>query len=121
MSYNFYLFLHISGLILMVSALFGAIVYGHATEVLSIKWRKAFGMMHGIGLMIMFIAGFGLLARLQLPFPFPGWVWVKIVLWFIIAFLISFAFKAKLPSRQLWIIALAVLILSAGLAVFKPF
>ena len=43
------------------------------------KVRGVLGAMHGIGLLISLVAGFGLMARLGVSFP--GWAVAKIVIW----------------------------------------
>ncbi|HUP25235.1 MAG TPA: hypothetical protein VNB06_20145 [Thermoanaerobaculia bacterium] len=120
MSYEFYKVLHILGVLMLFSGLVGSIVHAanrgdKAQNVL----RGALGALHGGGLLLLLIAGFGIIAKLGIGFP--GWVWVKLVLWLVFGALIAVPYRK--PS---WNVALLWLLpvlgtLAAYLAIYKPF
>ena len=83
MSYEFYKLFHYLGIFLVMVALGGAA--GHAAGGGDRKKNPQRGMMlaaHGIGLLLMLVAGFGMLARLDVPMG--GWFWAKLVLWLLL-------------------------------------
>ena len=46
--------------------------------------RKVLSMAHGIALLVVFVAGFGLMARLGIMSGWPTWIYVKIALWLVL-------------------------------------
>lgn len=121
MSYEFYKVLHLVGVFLTLTGLIG---------VATLKWvvpdmpkgpKRAFFLMHGVGLLIAFVAGFGLAARLGMFAKLPGWVWAKIALWLVMGGVIALA-KRKGDMGTPLILAFVALAGFAGwLAIFKPF
>ena len=105
MSPAFYHIAHLVGLILLFVG-FGAVASGN---------RK--GMMyHGIGLLILLVAGFGLIAKLQLSYTSP-FVIGKGVVFLLLGFLPVLAKRNILPaSAVLW-----VAILLGGLAAYMGY
>lgn len=79
MSPMFYKFLHHIGLILTFISLGGLAAHalvGQATA----KTRSVFVALHGTGLILILIAGFGWLAKLPYG-SLPGWAIVKLLVW----------------------------------------
>lgn len=83
-------------------------------------WNRFLAIINGVGLLVVLVAGFGLLARLGVPWPWPTWVLLKILLWVTLGFM-TFLLK-KLPSTALllWWLSLVLASTAAYLAIFKP-
>lgn len=43
--------------------------------------RRLLGMAHGVALVLIAVAGFGMLARLGVSWGWPAWIWLKLALW----------------------------------------
>jgi len=113
MSYAFYKWLHLSGMVLAMMSL--------AAMAWRAEGRKLLSITHGVGLLVAFVAGFGLLARLGISWPWPGWVWVKVLLWVAIGGLgVLFKKKPEL-STPLWWVVWVIFVAGAWLAGYKPF
>jgi hypothetical protein len=114
MSYKVYVFLHIVALI-SVFASTGAIVshvwQGGTKE--NLKNRKPLMMIHGIGLLVAVVAGFGLIAKRQYSLTSDHWLYIKILCWMAVGALPGLMFKKVLPGKA----GMAVLILIAVVAV----
>ncbi len=80
--------------------------------------RKPFAICQGIGLLVMLVSGFGLLAKLHLGYP--HFAIVKTVLWVVIAILPMLARRLKLPVAAAMLISLSLVGLMAWLGVIKP-
>ena len=80
--------------------------------------RKPFAIMQGIGLLVMLVSGFGLLAKLHLGYP--HFAIVKTVLWVVIALLPMIVRRLKLPLAAAMVISLALVAVMAWLGVMKP-
>lgn len=76
MSYEFYKVLHLTGLIMLFLSL-GALAYVPRDK------RRPMMIVHGIGLVLMLVAGFGILAKLGIGMK--PWVHVKLAVWVILA------------------------------------
>lgn len=117
LSREFYNVVHIVGIILLMSAL-GAVAF-HAmaggTKAPN-PARRLLASLHGAGAFLILLGGFGMLARVGFPHGgnFPGWLWVKIVVWTVLAV------AAFLPYRrpQLALPLLLSLPLLGGLAAY---
>ncbi len=120
MSYTFYKILHFSGLFLMLMSL-GAIashrLQGGSKE--NFKNRKFFSAFHGIGLLLSFVAGFGLMARGGFQFTM-GWPYIKILIWLILGMYPVIFYKQN-PSSKLPLLSLMALVLLAILTVEYKF
>ena len=114
MTIEFYLWLHLGGISLILLSVGGLAQGGDSG-------RKLLSAAHGIGLLISLVGGFGLLARYQIMWPWPGWVFAKIAIWF--AFGASATLFRRLPHllRPLWWGAWALFLVAAYLAIQKPF
>jgi hypothetical protein len=109
MSYEFYKVLHLFGIALILLPIGGLIV--HATSggtKVNLPNRKFLFITHGVGLLIAFVAGFGLMARLGVS-GFPGWIILKILIWLAFGGAVTLALKAKTKSHFLiWVFAALV-------------
>ncbi len=120
MPYEFYKVLHFIGLILTLSGLVGLMSSflaqpGEISKKLRILWMA----LHGTGLLIILVSGFGLAARLNYIAQLPDWVKVKVGIWFIIGVIVILIRKAR-PFIKIWLpLVLALFTFAAYLAVNK--
>lgn len=121
MSYEFYKVLHLLGVFLTLTGLIGIATLKWAGTGLPAAPRRAFFLMHGIGLLIAFVAGFGLAARLGMFANLQGWVWAKIGLWLAMGGLIAVAKRKGEMGVTLILSFIALAGVAAWLAIFKPF
>ena len=122
MPYEFYKILHIVGLVAIWAALGGATLHamnGGTRE--SNPARKLVAATHGIGLFLMLLGGFGMLARLGLTSGFPGWVIGKIVLWLVVGGLLAVPLRVPSLAKPLWFAMPLFAGLGAWMALAKPF
>lgn len=122
MPYEFYKVLHITGLILVFSGIAGVffpVLAGHPLE--GKNKRFAF-ITHGIGLLLMFVSGFGLLARLGIAKDgLPHWIYAKLVIWLFLGGAIALAKRKGQIGWPLFVLFVGVGITAAIIAVIKPF
>lgn len=119
MSYEFYKVLHILGLSLVVLSLGGIILHvinGGSKE--SNGFRKGAMMTHGIGLLLLLVAGFGMLAK-QGIHSIPGWVAGKLVIWLLLGGLVAVAYKKQALARKLWLVVPVLVFVATTLAIYK--
>jgi hypothetical protein len=119
-SYGFYKVVHVLGLLMLFSGLVGMIVHAaNRGEKSQNALRGALGALHGGGLILMGVSGFGILGELGLGFP--PWAWVKVALWLVFGALASLPYrKPEWNGALLWL-APILGALAAYLAIYKPF
>jgi hypothetical protein len=123
MSIQLYNLIHVFGVIVLFMALGGTIVHvinGGTKE--SNTWRKPLAMMHGIALFLIFLGGFGLMARLGISHVSPpGWIWAKFVIWLLLGAAIALPYRVKGLAKPFALVLPLLGALATWLGVFKPF
>jgi hypothetical protein len=119
---SIYKFLHILGIMMIFASLGGMIHYvingGTKTQN---RWQKAAAATHGLGMVLVLLGGFGMLARLGIHWPWPGWVIGKIIIWIILGGIIALIYRLPNANKALWYIVLLLGAFAAYLAIMKPF
>jgi hypothetical protein len=118
MPLTFYKLIHLLGIFLVFAQIGGAVV---ATGMDQNSWKKAHGIMHGLGAFMLLLGGFGMLAKLDLVGAWPVWVWVKLVIWVLIS-LSPMAIRKAPEKARIWLFGAILLgVTAAYLALYKPF
>lgn len=115
MSLEVYRTMHVVGLaLLMVSA-------GISLATPKDAPQKTGMIFHGTGLIVLFVAGFGLLSRLGLsaPHDWPVWLWIKLGIWLVAAVLPVLVRKGKIGKPVGLVIALCMVGTAAWLGISK--
>lgn len=121
MSIVFYQFLHITGVIMIFFALGGVLMHVANGGTREHGFRKIAAITHGIGMAIVFVAGFGLLAKTGTNFPWPLWVYAKLALWLGFGAALFLAYRFASNARLLWWVIPALAALTVYIAKYKPF
>ena len=119
-SYFGYKVLHLAGIFLLLLSL-GGLMVERTVSAGGSDWRRHLAILNGIGLVLILFAGFGLVARLDLSWPWPGWVFAKLVIWVFFGGLIALVNRLRSGVSLLWWAAFAAAVLAAVLANYKPF
>lgn len=117
-----YKVLHILGVLFLFIALGGLLsAYSSAPDG-SPASRKIAGMLHGLGLVIILVSGFGALARLGSSNPggWPLWVWLKALIWLVFGAVLVLIRRVPALRRPLWFLLPALGAVAAYLALYKP-
>ena len=83
MSYLFYSSLHLISLLslaLVLGSLWGIYTQSNCNP----KIRSLLLSLHGIIMFFILLAGFGLMAKIKLSFPWPFWIYIKLLIWFLL-------------------------------------
>ena len=111
MPLHFYHIAHIVGLVFVFIG-FGCLLTSEGAKS-AMKW-------HGTGLLISLVTGFGMLARLQISWPWPTWVIVKVSLWVVLAVLPILAKRRVVAAPVVVILVAAVGGVLAYMGYLKP-
>lgn len=122
MSFEFYKVMHLLGLFLSLGALAGRAYFAGNSKIISADpQKKVSGAVHGTGVLLVLVGGFGMLAKMGLMAALPGWVHAKLALWLLVAGLIALPYRKPSLAFGLWV-ALPILgALGAYIAIYKPF
>lgn len=98
MSYTFYKWLHLSSLFVMVLST-GLLMSSALGQSYKENVRKSIAKLHGLTLIVVLFAGFGLLARANIDGAFgKGWFIFKLVAWLLFGMLPLF--MKKVPKEH---------------------
>ena len=115
MSPTFYYFLHFAGVISLFLGMGAILGMGEDRK----HVNKFIGIFHGIGLLLLLVSGFGLVAKLQTGFPV--WLIIKIVMWLCLSMIMILAKRKICTPKATAILAMVLGLVAAAMCVFKPF
>jgi hypothetical protein len=120
-SVSIYKVVHLLGIMLVFTAVGGVVAHaaGGGTKD-SNTFRKQLAMAHGIGLLLAFVTGFGLLARTGTSMA-EGWVWGKVLIWLFMGVATVLPYRSQSLARALLLLLPLVGGIAAYLAIYKPF
>lgn len=120
-SLELYKLLHLLGMMMVFVALGGVAL--HAATGASRQAnpnRRTLAVLHGVGLVLMLVAGFGMLARLGGSMS-GGWLWTKVAIWLVLGGSTVLPYKSRgLAGAMLGLLPFLGL-LAAYMAIYKPF
>ncbi len=117
MSYEVYKILHLLAVLFLYLSL-GAAVATAGSANLSL--RRLGIATHGIAMLVIVVAGFGLLARLGVG-GVPGWAWAKLGVWLLLGLAVIPLRRRARWAPLLWFVLPVLGGFAAWLAVTKPF
>ncbi|AHZ86205.1 hypothetical protein AB1A81_04395 [Bdellovibrio bacteriovorus] len=121
MTYQFYKIMHFLGLMTLFFGLGGLLVASYAKVTLTKQARIMTFVTHGLGLMLLLIGGFGMMAKLGIMAAMPGWLYGKLIIWMLLGLAVSLV---KRKGYIGWPIAILLLVLGTTASIFainKPF
>lgn len=125
MSYEFYKVLHLFGLFLTFTGLTIVLISSWMAKAKSVEVPNQIRILgaatHGVGLIFVLVAGFGLAARLNYMQGLPGWIYAKLVLWLIAGGIFAVAKRKSEKGLIIYTVFILTATLGAWLAVNKPF
>lgn len=121
MSYEFYKLLHITGLMLLFFGLSAALTLKMAGAAFTGSVKKMAFITHGVGLLLMLVGGFGLLARLGFMGNIPAWALTKLGIWILLGGAIALAKRKGQLGWPLMVLFVGLGTTAAWLAIIKPF
>jgi hypothetical protein len=120
-SYQFYKILHLVGIMLLFLSLGGfsglAAAGGHAPRG---GLRRLSMIGHGLALLFLLVAGFGLLARLGLVSGMPAWAWLKLGIWVVLGGAVVTLRRFPGAAAWQWLVIIVLGGCAAALAIYKP-
>lgn len=85
--------------------------------------RRLVGMLHGLGAFLILLGGFGMFAKMTLPpdNPFPGWMWIKVIIWIALSLLPLLPYRKPELARPLLLLIPLLGLVAAYVGIYQPF
>jgi hypothetical protein len=113
--------LHLIGVFMILMALGGLILHQMNAGAREQVWRRPVAITHGIGVVLVLVSGFGMLAQAGIFWPWPGWVVGKIIIWLIFGALVALIGRTPTLAKPLWWATIVLAAIAAYLALNRPF
>ena len=110
---NLYRVIHVLAVILLAGLAFAAFANPAQTA------KRKVLLASGVCSLLALIAGFGLVAKLGVPFPFPTWILVKLGCWLGLSAMAGLAYRQ--PKNIPWLagISIALLLLALCMVYYR--
>lgn len=118
MSYEFYKWLHLVSLFLLLLSMGGMLLHMMNGGTRDFAKRKILAIYHGTGSFFALVGGMGMIAKAQ--FAWEPWLIVKLIIWFLLSGAPALIYRRGKWAPTLWIGTIALAALAGALAIFKP-
>lgn len=122
MPYEFYNLLHVLGILLLFMAFGGWAFHGISggTKATN-QHRGLLAATHGIGLVLIVVAGFGMLAKIQpMSAGLPGWLHPKLLVWVLLGAAPAILNRKPQWGKAMWFALPLLAAVSAFFAIYHP-
>ena len=122
-SHDLYWYAHMLGIALLILSIGGVALHAMSGGTKDTSGGRAVAAAsHGLGSLLILVAGFGMLAKLELVSGgLPGWVWAKLLIWLTIGLAFVVPYRKPELSKLVWFGVAFLMLLAAILAHSKPF
>ena len=119
LSHATYKVIHLLGIFLLFSGMGGLwAVAASSSESFRTTTRRLAIAAHGAAMLLILIAGFGMMARLGISHSWPLWIWIKLVIWVLLAGYPVLLKRQQKPSGFLFFLAPVLGAIAAYAALF---
>jgi hypothetical protein len=119
MPYEIYKVLHILGITLVFMALGGAALHaGNGGTRETNPGRGIVASVHGVGMLVILVAGFGMLAKIG--GGLPGWIHPKLLIWLLLGAAPVLIARKPGSARFMWIVLPLLAAVAAYLGINHP-
>ncbi len=122
MPYELYKVLHIIGVVSVWGGLSAAVLHAvNGGTKQTNPNHKLIAMTHGVGMFLILLGGFGMLARLGMTDGIPGWIWLKLTIWLVVGALLMVPLRVPKLAKPMWFALPIIAGLATYIAMTKPF
>ncbi len=121
LSYTCLKIVHLFGISLLLVSLGGLAFFQFNQDGIILPRRRLVAITHGIGMVLVLIGGFGMMGLSGIHWPWPGWVVAKLFLWLFFGALLALVRRVPRFAVYYWWGLPVLVLLSAWLALEKPF
>ncbi|PXA04290.1 hypothetical protein DDZ13_07085 [Coraliomargarita sinensis] len=114
-----YHILHLTGLVMLFLG-YGALLGRSLAGSDDARVKKLGSITSGIGLLLIFVAGFALISKMGYSFTTP-WIIVKLVIWFALGGLIAVINRKPASAPLIWWLLVVLGLIAAIMVYARPF
>ena len=119
LSHTTYKVIHLLGVLLLLCGIGGVwALAAAATEQTRRSARKLLMASHGVAMILILVAGFGMMARLSISGAWPLWIWIKVGIWLLLGALPVLLKRFASPVAALFFLAPILGAIAAWAALF---
>ncbi|MEC9071262.1 MAG: hypothetical protein VX938_02740 [Myxococcota bacterium] len=116
---DFYKLLHLIGVFMVLMTVASLAMHAINGGEKDHGWRRPAMIFHGLGLVLVLLGGFGLLAKLKPGGEmFPSWAFIKVGIWFVFGGLTAVIAKKREWAKGLWYGTLVLASVAAGIGLY---
>ena len=121
-SFQLYNVVHIVGILLLMVGLGGMAAMASVGS-RPAGLRRFTAAFHGLGLFVILLGGFGMLARLGIVqgSSWPGWLWAKVIIWGILGAAAVLPYRYPRTALPMMLVLPLLGGAAAYMAIYKPF
>ncbi|MEX2584498.1 MAG: hypothetical protein WD766_14610 [Gemmatimonadota bacterium] len=122
-SHQLYNLVHIVGLVFLMAGLGGMTLSAATATAGEVRWTRRLAIaFHAVGIFLVLLGGFGMLARLGIVqgSSWPGWVWVKMGVWIVLGAAAFLPYRFPRTARPVLLLLPVLGGLAAYMAIYKP-
>ena len=119
MPYPVYKLLHFVGIFAIYLA-YGGLIFRAALASDNAGLRKFGGIVSGVGLLLMLVSGFGMMAKMGYSYGSPFFI-IKLITWIALGGMIALINRKPELNKVWFILTLVLGIVASWAALFKPF
>lgn len=112
--------IHLVGIFMLFLSLGGLVLHGINGGTRQHRGRYLAAVTHGVGMVLVLIGGFGMLARLQTAWPWPWWVLAKLGIWLVFGGMLAAILRRPAFGKFYWWLLLVFGAGAAYLGGMKP-
>jgi hypothetical protein len=120
MSLEFYRVLHLVGIFALLLSLGGISLHTMNGGSRAFASRRWIAMAHGLALLVVLVAGFGMSAKMGLMASLPHWIYGKLVIWLILGGMPTLMYRKHNLAKILWLTTLVLAGIAAWLGIYQP-
>ena len=121
MPIDVYRFVHLFSVFLLLMSMGGMVGAALAKQPLDPAVRRLGAISHGVAMLLLLVAGFGLLAKGGYTAGVPGFAMVKLVIWLVLGAAIVVPTRFPAYARLLWLAVPLLALVAAWLGHYRPF
>lgn len=121
LSRDFYELIHLVGIAMLFVAIGGVAVHAaNGGTKTNTSTRGLVGATFGVGALLIFVSGFGMMARTGIMSSMPSWVIVKIMIWLLLGGVVLLPYRKPALARPFVLLLPLLAGLAGYMAVYKP-
>jgi hypothetical protein len=105
LSHATYKVIHLLGIFLLFSSIGGLWALSAGAGETRKAVRRLLMATHGAALLVILVAGFGMMARLGIMAGWPPWIWIKLGIWLLVGATPALLMRAERAATPLFFLA----------------